>query len=499
MSQDLLAALGAQTLALKNVGRLWAPNPLPSGHILTAGPRCDRLSVVLRQAANLIGGPSAKCSPGVQLAAGTYNFLFFLALAKVVGVRPGLWLLPQILPQLALAMRCAPAFRHAPGGVHCGWTGPGVLGALALGAALLRYAALAHRSGIFRAFGMAWLRQAPPVGTLLPVLRCPGWCGCADRSTSAASCGPGVLLRGRRTLERLAACDVFVFDKSGTLTKDRPRVVEVIAFGDVSRDSVLRTAARLERHFPHAMAAAVLRRAEAEGLIPDEGPAEVEYVRSHGLASRLDGQYILVGSRRFVHGDHGVDLARAVPVEWAMAYQGFSLLYVAVAGRLAGVLVLADPLRPRLVGVLARLRQDGVRRMVLLTGDHELAARSAATALGVDEYHAQARPEDKAAIVRRLQAKGHAVAMVGHGVNDAAALALADVGIVPASGAVLALEAGDVVLRSGLQTLPELRRLARTTAARVRRSQGFFVVCSGPLSFLLAAIPVFADGMRAGI
>ena len=278
----------------------------------------------------------------------------------------------------------------------------------------------------------------------------------------------GVLIKGGRFIEGLAGADTVVFDKTGTLTEARPRVAEVISLNGHGRDDVLRLAACLEEHFPHPVARAVVRKAEQEALDHQEEHAEVEYVVAHGIASRLRGERVLVGSRHFVHEDEGVPLDEFLPVINQWAAKGYSILHLAIGGKLAGILCIEDPLRSEAADVVRGLREQGVKRIIMLTGDGPVTAAAVASAVGVDEWRAQVLPADKADIVRQLQSEGGKVVMVGDGINDSPALSAADVGVSLRDGADLAREVADVVLSGNdLAELLVARRLAKATLRRI--------------------------------
>lgn len=193
----------------------------------------------------------------------------------------------------------------------------------------------------------------------------------------------------------------------------------------------------------------MVRRAEQEGLSHAEEHAEVEYVLAHGIASRLQGKRIVVGSRHFVHEDEGVDVSPGEPYIETFAARGNSVLYVAIGGELAGLIAIHDPLREEAQQFIDALRGSGVKRIVMLTGDNDATARSIAATLGIAEFHSQAMPDRKLEVIRGLQAEGHTVVMVGDGINDSPALSQADVGISMRHGADIAREACDVLLMDG--------------------------------------------------
>ena len=275
--------------------------------------------------------------------------------------------------------------------------------------------------------------------------------------------GRGVLVKGGRFLESLAAADAVVFDKTGTLTESRPRVAEVIPGEGYERDDILRTAACLEEHFPHPVARAVVRKAEQEGLHHQEEHTEVEYVVAHGIASRLHGKRVLFGSRHYIHHDEGVPVDGMREDIERLAREGRSILYLAVDGKLAGLIAIEDPLRPEAAPVIRKLLGRGIR-VVMLTGDDERTAAAVAERLGISEYRSQVLPTDKAEVIRSLQAEGHTVAMLGDGINDSPALSAADVGVTLSDGADLAREVADVVLTEcrldGLVTAVDLSKAA---------------------------------------
>jgi Cu2+-exporting ATPase len=247
----------------------------------------------------------------------------------------------------------------------------------------------------------------------------------------------------------------------------------------LSREDVLRLTACLEEHFPHPVARAVVRQAEEENLRHTEEHAEVEYVVAHGVASRVHGKRVLVGSRHYLEMDEGVDLSPAAGIVHDLTAAGRSLLYLALDGELAGLVALEDPIRPEAPAVLDALRRRGLA-VIMLTGDDERTAAAVAARLGIERCRAQVMPEDKAGLVRRLQAEGRIVAMVGDGVNDSPALSSADVGISLSDGADLAREVAGVVLVGtgrtsgmpaagpGLTGLIDSLDLARAAMQRIR-------------------------------
>lgn len=305
-----------------------------------------------------------------------------------------------------------------------------------------------------------------------------------------------VLIKGGKYLELLARADAVVLDKTGTLTEASPRVAEVVSFGGYDQETVLRNAACVEEHFPHPVATAVVRHAARLGLQHPEEHSEVEYVVAHGIASRLGGERIVVGSRHFVYEDEGVDVSPGAPYIDAFARRGDSVLYVAIGDRLAGLIAIHDPLREEARPFVEALRQSGIERIVMLTGDNEATAATIAAELGIDEFHAQALPDRKVEVIEALRQEGHTVAMVGDGINDSPALARADVGISMKHGADIAREACDVLLMEGtLFDILAARRISREAMELVEHNfRTIVVVNTGAMLMALAGSipPVFS-------
>lgn len=275
----------------------------------------------------------------------------------------------------------------------------------------------------------------------------------------------GVLFRGGKEVEALAAIDTLVLDKTGTLTEARPRVAAVELFGVLSREELIRDTACVEEHFPHPVAAAILRLAESEGLVHgDEAHGEVKHVVAEGVVSTVRGRRFVVGSRRFLRRNGVVVPAGALE---QIDRGGHATVLVGVGERLAGAFQIEDPVRADAAEALAAVRALGVREVVMLTGDSEANARRVAR-VGVDRWHAEVTPEEKAAVVRKLRQGGAKVAMLGDGMNDAPALAEANVGISFQHGADVARETADVVLLgSELTALAAAMSLARAAMDRV--------------------------------
>ena len=294
----------------------------------------------------------------------------------------------------------------------------------------------------------------------------------AMRECSAAH----VRVKGGRFLEAVANADTIVFDKTGTLTYASPKVVQVVPFGGREESEMLRLAACLEEHYPHSLANAVVEEAKNKGLNHEEYHSQVEYVVAHGISSMVEGRKVVIGSYHFVFEDEGCRVPVGEDEKFASLPEGYSPLYLAVSRVLAAVILIADPLRTEAPEAIRALHELGISNIVMMTGDNVRTARVVAAAVGVDDFHAEVLPEDKAAFVRRRKADGHTVIMVGDGVNDTPALSEADVGIAIHSGAAIAREIADITVSSqDLFELVTLRRLSQALMDRIRRNYRFIV------------------------
>lgn len=321
----------------------------------------------------------------------------------------------------------------------------------------------------------------------------------------------GMAIKGGRYLEALGEADTVVFDKTGTLTQASPRVVDVFPAQGFERSEILRTMACLEEHFPHPVARAVVHKAEEENLQHAEEHAQVEYVVAHGVASTLDGQKVCVGSRHYIEHDEGVSLAPLRNRIRAEADKGRSLLFMSKGGKIAGMLSIEDPLRPEATQVVRQLRELGVQRILMLTGDDERTGRAVAESVGITEFRAQVLPADKAEVVQSLADSGCKVLMVGDGINDAPALSAAHVGVAMSDGTDLAREVANVLLvHSDLRGLVDARLLGMRTMSRIQRNfvgtmtlnsvfllGGLFMVLTPGLSALLHNLTTLGVSLNA--
>ena len=306
-----------------------------------------------------------------------------------------------------------------------------------------------------------------------------------------------ITVKGGKFLEAVARADVIVFDKTGTLTHACPRVVQVVPFDGREEREMLRLAACLEEHFPHSMANAVVEEARRRGLTHEEFHSRVEYLVAHGIASTVNGARVLIGSAHFIFEDEGCTVPQGEQERFDALPPQYSHLYLAVGGRLAAVLCIADPVREEAGQVLAALRSQGITRTVMLTGDSARTAAAIAAQVGVDEFQAEVLPEDKARYVARLRQAGHTVLMVGDGINDSPALSEADAGLAVSDGAAIAREIADITISAeSLWELVELRRLAMELMRRIRSNYRFVIGFNGAL-IALGVVGILPPAMSA--
>jgi Cu+-exporting ATPase len=304
------------------------------------------------------------------------------------------------------------------------------------------------------------------------IIACPCALGLATPMSITVATGrgatAGVLFRSAEAIETLHHADTLVVDKTGTLTEGEPRLDSVRPAAGFDEDGLLRLAAAVERGSEHPLAAAIVGAAEERGLsLPGAGDFEAR--TGLGVRGSVGGRAVALGNRRFMER-LGVDVSATVRAAEGLRDSGRTVTYVAVDGAFAGLLAVADPIKETAPGAIRALRAEGVR-IVMLSGDNERTARAVAAELGIDDVVADVLPEEKAAVIERLQGEGRRVAMAGDGVNDAPALARAAIGIAMGDGTDVAMESAGVILVQGdLGGIVRARRLSRLTMANVRQN-----------------------------
>lgn len=283
-------------------------------------------------------------------------------------------------------------------------------------------------------------------------------------------------VKGGKYLEALSKANVVVFDKTGTLTNAQPKVADIITFGNNDKTEMLRLAACLEEHFPHSVANAVVNEAKARGLDHAEQHSKVEYIVAHGISSLVGDEKVVIGSYHFVFEDENCTVPQDEQDKFNTIPNEYSQLYMAINRTLVAVICIEDPIKDNVKQTLDDLRANGIDKIVMMTGDSERTAKAVAEKLGIDEYHAEVMPEDKAMFIEKMQTDGNSVIMVGDGINDSPALSKADVGIAISSGAAIAREIADITVSSDdLNSLVTLKKISNLLMARIRSNYRFII------------------------
>jgi Cu+-exporting ATPase len=340
-------------------------------------------------------------------------------------------------------------------------------------------AVLAVAVATFFAWGLfgpepAWTHAVLAAVSVL-IIACPCALGLATPMSIMVATGraahAGVLFRDAEAIERLRTIDTLVVDKTGTLTEGRPAFRDALPADGGDADELLRLAASLDQGSEHPLAAAIVAEARKRAL-PLERVEDFDSVTGLGVRGRIGTRTLALGSRAFMR-ELGVDIEAQSVATAPLREAGASVVFLAVDGRAAGAIAVADPLKASTPAAIAALHAQGVR-VVMASGDAQATARAVGARLGIDEVHGEVRPEDKVALVRRLQAEGRRVAMAGDGINDAPALAAADVGIAMGDGTDVAMSSAQVTLLKGdLTRVLEARRISADTVANMRQNLAF--------------------------
>ena len=280
-----------------------------------------------------------------------------------------------------------------------------------------------------------------------------------------------VTVKGGKYMEAVAEADTIVFDKTGTLTKAEPTVAEVVPFGGNDADEMLRMAACMEEHFPHSMAKAVVDAAAKKNLRHEEMHTKVEYIVAHGISTTINNKKTIIGSYHFVFEDEGCTVPEGRQEMFDNLPEEYSHLYLAIEDKLAAVICIEDPVRPEAKEVISSLKELGISKVVMMTGDSERTAKAIAGKVGVDEYYSEVLPEDKASFVEKEKAAGRKVIMIGDGINDSPALSAADVGIAISDGAQIAREIADITVSADdLGQIIYLKDLSNNLIKKINRN-----------------------------
>jgi P-type Cu+ transporter len=294
----------------------------------------------------------------------------------------------------------------------------------------------------------------------------------------------GVLVRNAEALELMEKVDTLVLDKTGTLTEGKPRVTKVVATDSVAENDLLRLVASLERSSEHPLAAAIVRAAEERGL-KLSATSNFESITGKGVSGHIAGRDVAIGNASLFAAKQISSESLSSHVE-DLRRHGPTMMLVAVDGKSAGLIAVADPIKPSAREAVASLKRSGLR-LVMLTGDNRATAHAIAQELGISDFEAEVLPEQKLAIVKKLQGEGRTVAMAGDGVNDAPALAQANVGIAMGTGTDVAMESGDITLIKGdLSALMRARNLSGATMSNIRQNLFFAFI------YNLLGVPIAA-------
>ncbi|WP_343699823.1 heavy metal translocating P-type ATPase [Caulobacter sp.] len=413
-------------------------------------------------------------SPGDKVIGGALNKTgSFLMIADKVGADT---LLSQIVAMVAEAQRSRAPIQRMADRVS-GWFVPAVMLVALI------------------AFG-AWAAFGPPpsmafalvAAVSVLIIACPCALGLATPISIMVGVGrgaaAGVLIKNAEALERFEKIDTLVVDKTGTLTEGRPAVTAIRPAAGFTEEEILRLAASLERASEHPLADAIVRAAAAREL-PLSHPEDFDSPVGKGVVGKVEGRVLAIGSARFLD-EQGVASAPLADQADALRQDGATAIYVAIDGAVAAVLAIADPVKPTTQKAVEALKADGVR-VVMLTGDNRTTAQAVAKRLGIDEVEADVLPDEKAAVVKRLRAEGRKVAMAGDGVNDAPALAAAEVGVAMGAGSDVAIESAGVTLLHGdLEGLVKARRLSRAVMGNIRQNLFF------AFAYNVAGVPIAA-------
>ena len=285
-----------------------------------------------------------------------------------------------------------------------------------------------------------------------------------------------VTVKGGRYLEAMAEADTIVFDKTGTLTKAQPTVKQLVAFNGMRENELLRIAACLEEHFPHSMAKAVVQAAIDRHLVHEELHSKVEYIVAHGISSKINDKKVVIGSYHFVFEDEKCAVPDGMMEAFDKLPSECSHLFMAIDHELAAVICIEDPLREEAAAVVRKLKETGISKVVMMTGDSDRTAKAIAARVGVDEYYSEVLPEDKASFVEEEKKAGRKVIMIGDGINDSPALSAADIGIAISDGAEIAREIADITVGAdSLNELVTLKLISDGLMKRIHKNYRFIV------------------------
>lgn len=308
------------------------------------------------------------------------------------------------------------------------------------------------------------------------VIACPGALVIGAPVSNVAGIGNGAkhgaLIKGGEVMDVLSKVDTIVFDKTGTLTKGRPEVTDIKVFNNHAENDMLRIVAQAELLSEHHLGKTIVNEAKKRNIELTEEVPQGEVVKGHGVIATVEGKQVVIGNRTLMENEH-ISIEPLIE-QYATAQEkhGNTAVFAAIDGKIVAIISIADEIRDDAKQALAELRKQGVKRMIMLTGDNEHTAKKVADQLGLDEYHAQLLPQDKVEYVEKLQAEGHVVAMVGDGLNDAPAIATADIGLAMGEGGTdISMETADIVLMADrLTQFSHAYSLAKATIRNMKQN-----------------------------
>lgn len=334
------------------------------------------------------------------------------------------------------------------------------------------------------------------------VIACPGALVIGAPVSNVAGIGNGakngVLVKGGEVMDIFSKVDTLVFDKTGTLTKGKPEVTDIQTFGELDENELLRLVAQAEIISEHHLGQTIVKEAQARNLPVARELAGGEVIKGHGIRAEVDGHSLVIGNRKLMERD-SITLSETVAHYAVMREKaGNTSIFAAIDGKINGVFSIADQIREDAPSALAEMRRNGIKKIVMLTGDNQHTAELVANQLGIDEFHAELLPENKVEYVKRLKAEGHVVAMAGDGINDAPAIATADIGIAMGEGGTdISMETADVVLMADkLMQFSHAYSLSKATIRNMKQNTYFAV---GMVVVLLVGVLMGSVHLASGM
>lgn len=334
------------------------------------------------------------------------------------------------------------------------------------------------------------------------VIACPGALVIGAPVSNVAGIGNGakygVLVKGGEVMDRFSKVDTLVFDKTGTLTKGKPEVTDIHIVSAIDRRELLQLTASAERISEHHLGQTIVKYANQQGLESTTTPKDAEVIKGHGLKATVDGRFIVAGNRKLMEQAGIIINEAAESYAIAREQNGNTVVFTAIDGALAGFFSIADQIRADAPQALAEMRRNGIKQIVMLTGDNRHTAQAVAEQLGLDAFHAELLPEDKVRFVKQLQANGAVVAMAGDGINDAPAIATADIGLAMGEGGTdISMETADVVLMA--DKLMQFSHAYSLSKATMRNMKQNIAIAVGVVIFLLAGVLLGSVHLASGM